>query len=110
MKNEQMDEYNKELNKAIDARNNNNEGMARVCARRALGIVIGEYFNRHNLPDPNPAAYERIKLFISISSIPDEWREVAKHFVIRVSPEFNLPENIDLIEDVQYLQRQLLKE
>ncbi len=27
-----------------------NEGMARVCARRAAGIIIGEYLNRWVIP------------------------------------------------------------
>ena len=35
--------YDQEINRAEKARQDGNEGMARVCARRAAGIVVGEY-------------------------------------------------------------------
>ena len=40
-----QEKLNLEFQRAEDARAKNNEGQARVCARRAAGIAIREYFN-----------------------------------------------------------------
>ncbi|NUM48429.1 MAG: hypothetical protein HUU38_27285, partial [Anaerolineales bacterium] len=44
------DQYFSELQRGQQARAEGNEGMARVCARRAAGEVIRAYYQRTQTP------------------------------------------------------------
>ena len=101
--------YKNEINLAINARNSGNEGMARVCARRAVGIVIGEYFAQQEIIEVNQGAYDRIKRLVDHPGTPDEVKDVAGHFLIRVNTEHNLPVDVDLVAEAQWLKSHLLK-
>lgn len=96
-----------ELNKAEEARESGNEGMARVCARRAVGIAIGNYFRRQGYPDPENSAYNRLRHFCEAPDTPVELRQIASHFLIRVNPDHLLPLDIDLISEARWLISQL---
>lgn len=97
-----------ELQQAEAARSEGNEGMARVCARRAAGIIIGEYFRRRGGNQPGPSAYDRLKFLRSQPDISNQIREVSDHFLLRITPEHELPVEADLIAEVRWLKRQLL--
>lgn len=100
--------FEEELQQAEVARNNGNEGRARVCARRAAGIVIGEYLLQHGLPDQGPSAYDRLNYLLSLPSLPDSVKEIVNHFIVRVDPDFNLPIDADLIADARWLEENLI--
>jgi quercetin dioxygenase-like cupin family protein len=97
-----------ELDHAISALAEGNEGKARVCARRAAGIAAGEYLNNNGFPDPGQSAYDRLAYLCEIDQIPDEIRQIASHFLIRVTPDHTLPLNIDLISEARWLIEKLL--
>lgn len=103
-----QDQFNFELEKAISARQAGNEGMARVCARRAGGIVIGEYFHRQGIPVLSSSAYDRLKLYLNLEDQPNESRKIAEHLLLRVTTDHELPIDVDLIEDVKKLAQKLL--
>ncbi len=46
---------------ALAARGRGNEGQARVCARRAAGVAVREYFLRLGIPIVNPGAYDLLQ-------------------------------------------------
>jgi hypothetical protein len=92
-----------ELGRAEEARSSGNEGQARVCARRAAGIGIREYFSRQGRPIRTPSAYDLIKLVEEDSSISAEARRSAAYLAMRVNEEFSLPENVDLISEAKNL-------
>lgn len=100
--------YTAELSHARQARAAGNEGMARVCARRAVGWVLGEYFHRRGLDFPDPSAYERVKFFQQLPDVRPEWVQVAGHFNLRINTEHQLPVEADLIAEAQWLKEQLL--
>jgi len=102
--------FNNELHQAQQARENGNEGMARVCARRAAGIVIGEYLRRLGIPDPGPSAYDRLGYIQSLPNLPSEVQEISKNLRIRVNEEFQLPADIDLIEEARRMAILLLND
>lgn len=52
---------NEELHYAEQARGFENEGMARVCARRAAGWAIKGYLYDHMLPIPTPTAMDLLQ-------------------------------------------------
>ena len=100
--------YLHELEQAENARSGGNEGMARVCARRAAGIAIGEYFAREGLPDIDPSAHERIKQLRYSPGTSDEVRCIADHLLQRVDVHHNLPPEVDLIAETHQLVEALL--
>lgn len=103
-----QDQFNKELDHAEAARTIGNEGKARVCARRAAGIVIGEYMRRRHISYSKTSAYDRIKYLISQESLPPEARLVLEHFLLRIDTDHNLPVDADLIGEARWLSVTLL--
>ena len=102
------DQFYIELNQAESARRDGNEGKARVCARRAAGVLIGEYLRRRGYEAGGSSAYERLKSLQVLPNVPDEVRIVSSHFLLRANPEGNLPEDVDLIGEARRLESILL--
>jgi hypothetical protein len=102
------DQYQVEISQAKSARVSGNEGMARVCARRAVGILLGEYFSQQGIPIPGPSGYDRIRVFQNLSHLNPQIRDTIEHFLIHVSPDRTLPGNIDLIAEAEWLASNLL--
>jgi hypothetical protein len=103
------EQFDNEIEQAHAARLAKNEGKARVCARRAAGIVVGEYLARHGAPLQNPSSYARLKYLISIPDIPAQIKETASHLIIRVDQNHNLPIDVDLIAEAKILKEALLE-
>ena len=101
-------EYDHEIEQAVSARSRGNEGMARVCARRAAGIIIGEYLLRRGYTKPDPSAYHRLTLFNSLPEVNDEMKVITSHFLLRVSNDHTFPGQIDLISEADWLKKNLL--
>ncbi len=98
-----------ELARAENARTDGNEGMARVCARRAAGLAAGEYIAKNRLPFSGSSAYDRLKFLSQYRAVPIEIRQVAGHFLVRVTPDHNLPLETDLLQDARWLIEKLLE-
>jgi hypothetical protein len=97
-----------EFELAEAARARGNEGQARVCARRAAGLALREYFRRRGMVVRNPSAYEHLQEFLGIVDAPAELREIAGYLTLRVTEEFKLPIAIDLIKEARTLCERLL--
>lgn len=100
--------FDNEINQAIEARNAGNEGRARVCARRAAGIVIREYLQRQEIPLKSPSSYEHAKYLLTLPDISPRTKEIAEHLILRVNPDHNLPIKVDLIAEAKALKDMLL--
>ncbi|MCU0487545.1 MAG: hypothetical protein MUE67_01185 [Anaerolineales bacterium] len=105
---EWQDKYEAELRQARSARANQKEGMARVCARRAVGIVIGIYLSKLGYQSPSNSAYDRLRFLIALPDLPEDSREVARHFLVKVDPDYRLPINVDLLAEAEWLRQALL--
>ena len=91
-----------ELEQAERARLAGNEGRARVCARRAAGIAARGFLARHmRLPDRS--AYTALQALADYPGLAPDLRSAALHLVLRVTEEFTLPEDADLIADARKL-------
>jgi len=97
------DGFDHEINQAILARDNGNEGMARVCARRAVGILIGEYFYRHGYGNQSASAYDRLSRFTSLPEVDEQVKTMCNHFLLKVDNDHNLPAGVDLLVEAQWL-------
>jgi hypothetical protein len=100
--------FQAEINRAENARSAGNEGMARVCARRAVGIVLEEYYHRKQILLESPSAYDRMRFIEKLPDISDEILTMIQHFLVRVSPDYSLPVEADLIAEAQQLEIILL--
>jgi hypothetical protein len=110
MESEWRKRASKELAQATAARESGKEGLARVCARRAAGVIIGEYFKRQEIPSPGPSAYDRLHLLLDLTNVSKRAHEISEHLVKRVNEDFTLPIKADLIEEARSLAEELLGE
>lgn len=99
-----------EFERAESARGRGNEGQARVCARRAAGIAIHEYYVRRGEQMRTPSAYDLLNLLSNDPYLPAELKQSATYLTLRVTQEFKLPVNIDLLEEARKLCDGLLEE
>ncbi len=102
-----------ELATADQARNRSNEGMARVCARRAAGVVIAEYLRQAGLQARKPSAIEQLRMFAalpegSLPQINEKARTIAGHFLLHLDEEHHLPVDADLVAEARWLAEWLL--
>jgi hypothetical protein len=102
-------EIQSELEKAILARERGNEGQARVCARRAAGVAVREYLSRRGIRPPSPSAYDLLQLIQADPSLPVDLKQIADHLTVRVTEEFKLPVEVDLVAEAGTFCDRLLK-
>src|SRR5687768_12644414 len=109
MKNWQ-EELRREFKGAERARAKNNEGQARVCARRAAGIAIRESLNRRGMQPESKSAYDLLNRLKEDALLPGDMRPIVDHLTLRVTEEFKLPVEADLIAEARLLCKWLLPE
>ena len=102
--------FEAEISAGEKARLQGNEGKARVCARRAAGIVIAEYFKSTGVAVPSSGAYELLRLAFEAPDLPPHAGEICEHLLVRVSPDFSLPLNVDLLDEARKLKWILLEQ
>ena len=98
-----------EFDKATQARAKKNEGQARVCARRAAGIAIRDFLTRRGTHIPSTSAYDLLNLIKEDTLLPTDLKVVANHLTLRVTEEFKLPIDADLVAEARALCDWLLK-
>lgn len=90
-----------EFEKAEEARARGNEGQARVCARRAAGIAVREYLLRKGIRPPSVSAYDLLNQLKTDPNLSADLRRIAEHLTLRVTEEFKLPVNADLVAEAR---------
>src|SRR5512146_742861 len=101
-------EVKAEFEKAEQARARGNEGQARVCARRAAGIAIREYLVRQGIRPPSASAYDLLNLLKGDPRLSPDLRRIADHLTLRVTEEFKLPVDADLVTEARKFCEELL--
>jgi len=107
-----MDSHEKiveEFKRAEQARANNNEGQARVCARRAAGIAIREHLTRKGIRPSSTSSYDLLNFIKDDPLLSPDLRLIAEHLTLRVTEEFKLPVDADLVAEARKLCDELLK-
>lgn len=102
-------QINAEFEKAEEARARGNEGQARVCARRAAGIAVREYLLRRGIRPPSASAYDLLNQLRGDPDLSPGLRLIADHLTLRVTEEFKLPVNVDLVAEARIFCEELLK-
>ena len=99
-----------EFNRAEQARVRGNEGQARVCARRAAGIAAREYFARRGQTIRTPSAYDLLNLLAEDALLSADLQQAAAYLTLRVTEEFKLPVDVDLVAEARSLCAELSQE
>lgn len=102
-------EIQKEFDRAAQARANGNEGQARVCARRAAGIAIRDYLTRQGIRPPSASAIDLLNLLKDNPLLSPDLKLIVDHLTLRVTEEFKLPINVNLVAEAKTLCDELLK-
>jgi HEPN domain-containing protein len=99
-----------EFQRAAEARARGKEGQARVCARRAAGIAVREYYARRGQAVRTPSAYDLLQLLRDEPQLPPALKQAAAFLTLRVTEEFKLPVDVDLLNEARKLCDGLLVE
>jgi hypothetical protein len=96
-------DINAELERAERARLAGNEGMARVCARRAAGIASRDFLTRHRVRLRDASAYAALQALVKFPGLTPDLQVAALHLTTRLTGAFTLPIDADLIADARKL-------
>jgi len=99
-----------EFERAEAARARGNEGQTRVCSRRAAGIAIREYYARRGQSVRTPSAYDLLQLLTDEPHLSPDLKQAAAYLTLRVTEEFKLPVDVDLLNEARKLCDGLLAE
>ncbi len=91
----------KELQIAYASRKQGNEGRARVCARRAVGIALTFFFESTNEQVKDQDAMDLLKHVQSIPEFPPELQQSATRLTARIGADFQYTSNTDPLEDAK---------
>ncbi len=97
-----------ELNAARQARSAGNEGMARVCARRAAGWAIGVRFHDQISPAATANAYLLLAWLKEQEAVDESLRAAADRLTTRITEDHELPHPEDPLEDAAHIVRAML--
>lgn len=100
---------NNEIEQASRAREAQNEGRARVCARRAAGQAIQGFFADKGIRVPTINSFSLLNDTSIRINLPAEIHPILDHLVLRVDVDHNLPEGIDLLDETKELISKLKK-
>ena len=97
------DQITSELARAAESRKQGNEGRARVCARRAVGIAIVSYYASRNLILQESDFMFAVKKFRDDISIPLHIRQMAARLSERITSDFQYASPTDPLTDAQLI-------
>lgn len=103
------EQIEKEFELASQARERGNEGQARVCARRAAGIAVRDYLTHRGIHPRSASAYDLLNLLKDDPLLSPDLKLIADHLTLRVTEEFKLPVDADLVTEARKLCDELLK-
>jgi hypothetical protein len=97
-----------ELSKATQTRQNGNEGMARVLARRSAGLSIREFLATKGVDQRGLSLNALLKDVDVRNHIPVSLHSALDRLSTRIGMDFNFPADFDLLLDAKYIIDQLI--
>jgi len=96
-----------EFSRGDAARRDGFESRARVCARRAAGVAVREYYRVCGQPVQVSSAYDLLLMLCNDPEISAEMKQVAQRLLERVAVDFSLPSGADLMLEARWLVSEL---
>jgi hypothetical protein len=100
----QSQNYLIEKQNALDARMNGLEGRARVCARRASGLLAKYLLYNMGITPDNTNVLDNILVIDQSYTLDPILRNIFKDFTIIVDENHDMPDQIDLVTDLDRLE------
>lgn len=107
---EAITQIEKEFAAARYAQGIGNDGMVRVCARRAAGIAIGCWLEDNPREGWGADALGRLKNVRLDESMPMDVRDAASRLTAKVTEQFTSQFSTDPIDDSKMIINHLLRE
>lgn len=98
-----MDQIRREIERGYTARQQGQEGRARVCARRGAGEAARVYLAQHGVDVTNRTAYDLLLELADTASVGEAVRQAARRLVDRVDESYQLPAEVDLLQDAKLI-------
>jgi uncharacterized protein (UPF0147 family) len=92
-----------ELAAAEAARHDNNDGKARVCARRAVALAANAWLVRSSLPQWHGDAMEHLRQIQRDESFPLPIRQAAERLSTSVARQHTAPFTTDPVADARLI-------
>ncbi len=92
-----------ELNRAAEALKEGNDGMARVCARRASGIAITYWLQNNPREGYGESAMNQLRSIQKDETVPEEIKEAAERLTTHVKNKSDSPFSDNPIEDAKVI-------
>jgi hypothetical protein len=89
----------KEFGRAREALAAGNDGRARVCARRAAGVAITFWLQRHGTREWGLDAMNQLRSVSDETSMPESVRDAAARLTTKVTEQFTSPFSTDPVAD-----------
>ena len=98
----------RELERGDAARAGGNEGMARVCARRAAGWAAQAYLQQHGAHPTSPSVLEQMRHLVKVGGFGPGFNEKIEHLLTPKQPggegaESYFPLDADLVAEARQL-------
>ena len=90
---------------AKESRREGNEGRARVCARRAAGAASRDFLERLDLDRGSENLLTALEKMKALDALPPRVLKAINRLMKRVDEFYNLPPEIDLIEEAEVVIR-----
>ena len=98
------DEIQRELDRAQKALEEKNEGMVRVCARRAAGAAIRGWMSWQAQPPAwGASAVTRLRAVAADETLPEQVRAAARRISTTVSHDHTIPFAENPIDDARLI-------
>jgi len=101
LKSDTLKKINRELSLGESARQEGNEGMARVCARRAAGLAAQACLAEWGIDVHKINGLNALQILSQSSDFPTAIRQSAGLLTMRVTPEHQLPVEVDLLQEAR---------
>ena len=109
-----IEKITREIVQAYEANATGKDGLARVCARRAVGWAIQEHLRIKDTSIDSPSVIDQINYLLHLSSTRPEIQEVLIHMTRKVEKDsldeesyWPLPD-VNLVEEAHWLVEELL--
>lgn len=97
------EQIEQELTKATKGLQNGNDGLARVCARRALALASQHWAEQRNLPTWKGDAMQLLRQIQEETTFPLPVRAAAQRLLTKVTEQTHLPMTTDPITDARII-------
>lgn len=104
-----LNRIDRELSTARLAHTKGNDGMVRVCARRAAGIAISYWLTQNPHQGWGVDAMSLLRNLQSDQSVPQDIRDAAMRLTTRITGQFTAPFSTDPIDDSKTIINHLLQ-